>query len=126
MERGTYGETRSVFEVVNMVAGLLFWAAHLGVIYGMHALACAHGWSDSMLAGFSIVHWIIATATVAALLGCALVLTNALRDLREGLPGDDAEQPARFLAYTTATIASFAMLAIIWEALPAFFIVPCT
>lgn len=118
MTQQAHSHTRSVLEIVSMVAGLLIWAAHLGVIYGVHAVACARGW------GLSAVPWIIGFVTIAAVLGSLLVLSYSLRDLRR-IGGTDTEQPDRFLAYTTATIAAFSILAIVWAATPAFFIAPC-
>jgi hypothetical protein len=37
----------------------------------------------------------------------------------------EPEQPDHFLAYTTATIAGFAILTIAWVGLPALFVPPC-
>ena len=115
----------SVFEIVNMVAGLLLWAFHLLVIYATHAVVCARGWQDVEALGLGVVPLAILLATVVALIGCAWVLINALRDLRQLHAGNDADQPDLFLAYTTATIASFAILAIVWAAMPALFIPAC-
>jgi hypothetical protein len=38
----------------------------------------------------------------------------------------DTDQSDLFLAYTTATVAGFPILAIIWAATPALFLSPCT
>jgi hypothetical protein len=55
------------------------------------------------------------------------VLAIALRDLRRmHHQHSDAEDSQRFLTYTSATVAGFSILAIVWVALPVLFIEPCT
>ena len=49
----------------------------------------------------------------------------ALRDLRTLRGRDDATDSQRFLTYTSATIAGFSILAIVWVALPAAILPPC-
>jgi hypothetical protein len=112
-------------ELVNMVAGLLLWAGHLAVVYAVHALACAHGFHERTVLGFGLVPFAIAVATAIALLGCLAVLGYALRDLRRTRGRDDVAESERFLTYTSATIAGFSILAIVWVAVPALVIAPC-
>jgi hypothetical protein len=75
--------------------------------------------------GLGLVPFTIMVATVAALAGCAVVLAIAMRDLRRSRGDDDVEESERFLTYTSATVAGFSMLAIVWVALPAVFLAPC-
>jgi hypothetical protein len=112
-------------ELVNMVAGLLLWAGHLAVVYAVHALACAHGFDDRTVLGFALVPFTISVATALALLGCLAVLGYALLDLQRTRGRDDVAESQRFLTYTSATIAGFSILAIVWVAVPALLIAPC-
>jgi len=120
-----YTLTRFAGELVNLVAGLLIWAGHFAIVYGVHAIACARGLADRTLLGFGAVPFIVTVATALALLGSLVVLGIALRDLRTLRGRDDASDSQRFLTYTSATIASFSILAIIWVALPAAIVPPC-
>jgi hypothetical protein len=86
-------------------SGPLVWALHFAALYGFAALACARGFAHA-------VPWIVATATlVAAALAGVLVLRHAKR-------GD-------FIDWLTAALAAFALLAIAWQALPAFVVPVC-
>jgi hypothetical protein len=120
-----YTLTRFAGELANLVAGLLIWAGHFAVVYGVHAVACARGLSERTLFGFGAVPFIVTVATVLALLGSLVVLAVALRDLRTLRGRGDASDSQRFLTYTSATIASFSILAIVWVALPAAIVPPC-
>jgi len=120
-----YTLTRFIGELLNLVAGLLIWAGHFAVVYGTHALACARGLHERSVLGFGAVPLVVTLATAAALIGSLVVLGIALRDLRTLRGDDDASDSQRFLTYTSATIASFSILAIIWVALPAAVVPPC-
>ncbi|MCW5622685.1 MAG: hypothetical protein KIS79_16370 [Burkholderiales bacterium] len=116
---------RFIAELINMVAGLLVWVGHFAVVYGIHAVSCARGLHRHTLLGWEVVPAVIAAATAAALLASAAVLGFALRDLRTMHGRGDFSDSQRFLTYTSASVASFSMLAIIWVALPALIIAPC-
>lgn len=120
-----YSLMRFAGELANLVAGLLIWAVHFAVVYGAHAIACARGLSERTLLGFGAVPLVVGVATALALLGSGIVLAIALRDLRTLRGRDDATDSQRFLTYTSATIAGFSMLAIVWVALPAAILPPC-
>jgi fatty-acid desaturase len=91
-----YTLTRFIGELANTVAGLLVWATHFAVVYSVHAVACARG----------LDQW------------------SDLRRMHH--QHSDAEDSQRFLTYTSATVAGFSILAIVWVALPVLFIEPCT
>ncbi len=126
MERAQpYSLTRFLGELLNLVAGLIIWAGHFAVVYGVHAVACARGLHERAILGFGAVPFVVVAATALALLGSLIVLTIAFRDMRTLRGRDDATDSQRFLAYTSATIASFSILAIVWVALPAAIVPPC-
>jgi hypothetical protein len=121
-----YTLTRFIGELANMVAGLLVWAAHFAVVYSVHAVSCARGLNHWTVLGFGLVPFTITVATALALAGSLAVLAIALRDLRDMRDAHSAVQDSqRFLIYTSATVAGFSILAIVWVALPALFIEPC-
>jgi hypothetical protein len=122
-----YTLTRFIGELANTVAGLLVWATHFAVVYSVHAVACARGLNQWSVLGLGLVPFTIAVATALALAGSGVVLAIALRDLRRmHHQHSDVEDSQRFLTYTSATVAGFSILAIVWVALPVLFIEPCT
>jgi len=118
-----YTLTRFIGELANMVAGLLVWAAHFAVVYSVHTVSCARGLNHWTVLGFGLVPFTITVATALALAGSLAVLAIALRDMRDA--HSEVQDSQRFLIYTSATVAGFSILAIVWVALPAFFIEPC-
>ena len=120
-----YSLVRFAGELANLVAGLLIWAGHFAIVYGVHAVACARGLAERTLFGFGAVPFVVTLATALALAGSGIVLAIALRDLRTLRGNDEATDSQRFLTYTSATIAGFSILAIVWVALPAAIIRPC-
>jgi hypothetical protein len=85
-------------------SGVVVWALHFTLIYGFTALACARGFGAA-------APWVVGAATlVAAALAVALVLTNLDRE---------------FTRWMTAAVAAAALLAILWEGLPAVMVQAC-
>jgi len=85
-------------------SGMVVWALHFTLIYGFTALACARGFGTA-------APWVVGAATlVAAALAVALVLTNLYRE---------------FTRWMTAAVAAAALLAILWEGLPAVMVQAC-
>jgi len=112
---------RSLF----MVGGLIVWAIQFGVIYAFNALACARGFSRITVLSVGIVPFAVAAATLVAALATALILFAAYR--RRG-PSSDAEgdrRTAGFMRYTTMTVAALALVAIVYNGVPAFIVPPC-
>ncbi len=100
-------------ETLRMTAGLLVWAAHLAIVYGIVAMACARGHAASVT-----VAW-VGAVTVASLLATSVILVTAVRQLGRG--GDSR----RFLDAVTAMVAGFSLIAIAWDGLPALFVPAC-
>jgi hypothetical protein len=121
----TEASSRYVAETLRMLAGLLIWAAHLTVIYGITALACARRFDDVRVLGIGIVPLTIAIATLIAMLATGLVLWLAVRDLGEIGRTPQGEGTRRFFSFTTATVAGLSMVAIAWQGLPVLMIPPC-
>lgn len=89
-----------------MSAGAICWAVHFAAIYGLTGIACARG-----LAG--AVPWMILACTLLAGAGAAAVMTLAFRR-RES-----------FEHWLAAAVAGSALVAILWEALPAVLVPAC-
>lgn len=117
--------SRFIAQTIHMLAGLLIWAAHLGLVYGVTALACARGFADMAVLGIGVVPLAIGCATLAALLATAFVLRQAMRDLGEPHTLSESRETRRFIDFTTATVAGLALVAIVWNGLPALVIPAC-
>ena len=89
-----------------MSAGALCWALHFAAIYGFAGVACARGLA-------SAVPWAILACTLVAAMGAAAVMVVALR------------QRDSFEHWFAAGVAGAALVAILWEALPALLVPAC-
>lgn len=90
----------------RMTGGLWVWALHFAVVYGSTALACARG-----VPGAAPVIAITATALAVAVL--LWLLRAAWR------------QWGGFEAAFGAGMAGFALLAVVWEAMPVLWVPAC-
>lgn len=91
---------------LRMLAGVVIWALHFAAIYGFTAVACARRLPGP-------VPLAVALATVVGAAACALIVISELRN-RQG-----------FESWMTLGLAAIALLAIVWEALPALVVTPC-
>ncbi|MCK0509874.1 hypothetical protein [Aromatoleum buckelii] len=91
---------------LRLSAGVIVWALHFSVIYGLSALACARSAPQA-------VPWVIGVATLVAIGACVAII---VRELGQG-PG--------FEPWLAAGLAVLALLAILWEALPVLMVAPC-
>jgi hypothetical protein len=87
-------------------AGAIVWALHFTLIYGATALACARGVPAAAPIGVAL-----ATALAVALLLAITVRGWRRRDTFEG--------------WLSAALALFALVAVVWEALPALVVEAC-
>lgn len=89
---------------LRMSLGVVLWALHFTVVYGFTALACARGFGAA-------APWVVGVATlVAAALAIAIIVTHL---------------SAEFTRWMTAALAAFALVAIVWEGIPAFIVPTC-
>lgn len=90
--------------VLRMSLGVVLWALHFALVYGFTAIACARGFAAA-------VPWIVGAATaLAAALAIALIVANI---------------SSEFTRWMTAALAAFALVAIVWEGIPAFIVPTC-
>lgn len=99
--------------------GLMVWAAHFGVMYATHALACERGLAASRVLGLPFVQAAAAVATVGAL-GLLLLLARRLP-----LTADGGEEEPGFLRWLAAAACVLAAIAIVFQAMPAFVLAAC-
>jgi hypothetical protein len=111
--------------LLGAVAGMLAWALHFTVAYGVTALACARGLADRTVLGLPLVTALVAGATALALAATAVVAARAARRLQGGLSGEAGEDDPRFTAWLGAAVALLAALAILWQTVPALVLRPC-
>jgi hypothetical protein len=108
---------------LRLLASLLIWAAHLGVIYAATALVCARGGIGMSLLGIGILAWIIGVATLAALAAVLWLSGAAIRSVRRA--AHPRGSTPWFLDWVAATMAALAAVAILWQALPILIVRPC-
>lgn len=87
-------------------SGVIVWALHFFAIYGLTGVACARGMPAA-------VPWAVALPTAVAAAVAALLVARGMR--RRG----------EFEHGIAAGLAGFALLAILWEALPLLMVAPC-
>lgn len=103
---------------LQMSAGALIWAAHFLVIYAFTAIACARGFAGAEWLGLGVVPVTITAATLVAAGVAATMIWTGVRTLH-------AEAGSNFVGWMTVGCAALALLAILWETLPAFMIPAC-
>jgi Cu/Ag efflux pump CusA len=92
--------------MLRMSSGVIVWAVHFAVIYGVTALACARG-------NARLVPWVIGLATLFGIAFTAAIIVRSY-------PRRDD-----FAHWMAAAVAGIAMLAMVWEALAALVVRMC-
>ena len=92
-------------KALRIAHGPLLWALHFTLVYGFTALACARGFANTVPSA------VAAATLVAGVLAAVVILRNA--------KGND------FIDWLAAALGGFALLAIVWEAIPAFMVPAC-
>ncbi len=84
--------------------GVLVWALHFTAVYGFTAIACARGFGAS-------APWVVGAATVvAAAVAIGIIVTHL---------------SSEFTRWMTAAVAGCALVAIVWEGIPALMVPTC-
>jgi hypothetical protein len=91
---------------IRMSSGAIVWAAHFMAIYGITALACARG-------SPGLVPWAIGIASIIAIGLVFLLIWIAFKDI------------GAFGNWLSAAVASLALLAIVWQAVPVLWVPAC-
>lgn len=91
---------------LRMGAAAVVWGLHFGAVYGGTALACARGVPQAAPV-------VVAIATVCAMVALLWVVRAGWRER------------AAFEPLFSASLAGFALLAVLWEAAPALWVPAC-
>ena len=81
---------------MRISSGVIVWAVHFAVIYGITAIACARDFPRA-------VPWTVAIATFAAVLAITLIVAHGYR------------QRGDFTGWMSAGVAAAALIAIVFE-----------
>lgn len=99
--------------------GMLIWATDFLALYVIAAIACAKGFASITLAGLPIVAFIGTMLTVCAVVGTIVLLRVGLRRLARNGQLDDSR---RFIYFLVSAIGMLALIAILYNALPAWWL----
>ncbi len=102
-----------------MCGGILIWASNFLAIYVIAAIACAKGWAALTIGGMPFVAFIGTVLTIVAGAGTAFVLRAGLKRLRAN---GQLDESVRFIYFLAAAIGMLALVAILYNALPAWFL----
>jgi hypothetical protein len=119
------GEGDFIRKSLFMMGGLLVWAAQFTTVYVFNALACARGFAERQVLGIGIVPFVVGAASLLAFAATLAVLLAALWRRGPAQASLDERPVDGFLRYTTVAIAALSLVAIAWNALPAFVVPPC-
>jgi hypothetical protein len=102
-----------LFELLEMTAGPIIWFAHLVLVYGASSVGCSR--QGAALFGSDAVDAITAVSTVLALTASAVMIGRGIRDLR----AEGRSQARSFVDGVTIALGGYAVVGIVWTALPA-------
>lgn len=105
-----------------LLGGMVLWVAAFTGAYATAALVCARGLADTSVLGLPILPFSIGLATLMALAGTGLLGAIAYR--RRARTADNAGLPG-FVWSLGLLVALMALVAIVWNGLPALFFATC-
>lgn len=115
---------RPAYAVLAILAGFVLWALHFTMIYAINAFACERGYEREALLGLPWVPAMVGLATLPVLLPLLLVLRGTTRRL--GLPVTEGGQAEpRFTTWFAAAAAGYALLAVLFQAVPSLVLPAC-
>ncbi|MBP0447549.1 hypothetical protein J8J14_22580 [Roseomonas sp. SSH11] len=118
-------EVRGFAPIKAAVAGMVVWAVHFGIVYGITGIACERGYGTRILLGQPLIPALVLAATALALLFVGWIVVSAYRRLDSELSGEDGEDGPQFTVWLTLAIALLSALAILWEGIPVLLVHPC-
>lgn len=96
--------------------GLLIWAADFLLMYVVAAIACARQFASLAVLGLPFVAMFGTALTAVSILAIVWLVRVAVRRLRAEHASDRA---VRFIYFLAASIGSFSIVAVVFNALPA-------
>lgn len=103
-----------LWEMLEMTSGPIVWFGHLVLVYGATSLGCSRQ-GEATLIGSEVVTGVTVVSTLLALGGSAWLIAHHARDLAE--QGDS--EARSFVDRVTIALGAFAVIGIVWTALPA-------
>jgi hypothetical protein len=100
-----------------LCGGLLVWAAVFLAMYVFAAVACARGFSDALWFGMGVVPLLLVLAAVVGL-GIVYMLARRADRLLDGT-ARRSEDTRRVVAEVATIVCGLALIAIVWNTLPA-------
>lgn len=117
---------RSAFgTIIALLAGPIVWAAHLGIVYFLQSMFCAHGLVGVRFAGVGLIPGIVMLATVIALAILTVVIVAPKRvDRTLGATG---WRPSAMAFHTRVMIAMawLSAFGVLWAGLAALVLPSC-
>ena len=107
-----------------LTGGLIVWAVRFLAVYIIVALACARGWAEATFLGLRVVDSVPILATILGVAACLALILTAVARLR-ALPAGRGAENSRFVHVVAALIAGIAILAMVFETAPVFFLASC-
>ncbi len=101
---------------VFICGGMLIWAIDFLALYVIAAIACAKGFASATVAGMPIVAFVGTLLTIGAVVGTIVLLRIGTRRLADNGRLDES---LRFIYFLVAAIGMLALIAILYNALPA-------
>lgn len=98
-----------------LFSGPIVWAVHFLLIYGFTGIACARGLAQVQWLGIDAVAAGILAATLAAIVILAWILAR--------LPKNTTDD---FVRWSALGLGMLTCVALVWEALPVFFVPACS
>ena len=110
--------------IAHLLAGLIVWAAAFTAAYAVTAVVCARRLGEVAVLGLAMLPLSIGAITVAALAVTAAIAVAAYRRQPEGAERGPTDTRG-FVHAVALTVALLAIVAIIWNGVPALFFSTC-
>jgi len=108
-----------------LVSGLVIWATHFLLVYGLNGVACARRFSGTAGWENDVVPAAVLAATAVAIVINGVILIAAVLGRGPGIGAEPDASVRNFWQVTTALLAGLSIVAVAWTGLPALMIGPC-
>jgi hypothetical protein len=114
--------TSHVGETLLFFGGPLIWAAHFFAVYGAETLFCmsATARRSAEFSSYALL------GTLIAILALLVLLTRQLVQVGRSAAEVDEGEGTRFLRHGSILVATAALLALVWSAIPVIFLAACS
>jgi hypothetical protein len=109
--------------VLSLTFGLLIWALHLTLVYGVHTVACARDFTAVWFPGASFPVLAIVVITVLAMIAIAAGSWRFTRGAERGTAA--AQQERQFEIKVIKWVAWLASIGVFWAGIAALIVSPC-